>query len=88
MIRGRWRFDARAGKVILSLEQTQSGSLSGCRWRSAFATGPTARPIERIELRGSSGSFEFAAERPPAAVALDPNFTVLMTAVLTPEGAR
>jgi len=86
-IDGKWRFDSRAGAVRLTLRQTQPGEPFRVPMEVGIREGGQLR-IERIELAGSSGTFELHAEQEPESVSLDPRFFVLMNATLGRGGTR
>jgi aminopeptidase N len=69
-----WHWDPNAKKVALDLKQTQPGEVYRLPIEVAFA-GAT-RP-ERIEMNRREQHFEFACEKEPATVDLDPDTWLL-----------
>jgi aminopeptidase N len=76
VIEGGWRYDAAAKQVVIELAQTQPGEA----YRLPLEIGLDGARIEKIELSQKQQRFTLAAEKEPAAVALDPNTWVLMQA--------
>jgi aminopeptidase N len=69
-----WHWDAAAKKVALDLKQTQPGEV----YRLPIEIGIAgAARVERIEMTRREEHFEFAADKEPAAVNLDPNTWLL-----------
>jgi aminopeptidase N len=80
-LEGRWRWDAAAKQVELTLTQAQAGE----PFRLAVEIGLQANPqsparVQKLELAARSGSYRLAAEQEPAAVLLDPGTWLLMEA--------
>jgi aminopeptidase N len=79
VVEGSWRYNAEIKRVEIELAQTQTGDA----YRLPMEVGitfdgvPQVR-IEKIELTRKDGRFEFAAEKEPALVVLDPNTWLLM----------
>jgi len=79
VVEGSWRYDAATKKIVIDLTQAQAAEA----YRLPLEVGLTlegAQPprIEKIEMIQKQQRFEIAAEKEPAAVALDPNTWVLM----------
>jgi aminopeptidase N len=72
-VKGSWRWDAAAKKVVVSLEQ----SSPEYRLPIEIAIGDR---VEKLELRERQQSFEFAAEKEPGVVRLDPGTKALINA--------
>ena len=73
---GVWHYDAAAKVVSLDLTQTQPGDA----YRLPMEVD--AGRIEKIEFNQKRQHFEFAADKEPAAVVLDPNTWILMDSKL------
>ncbi len=78
-LEGGWRYEADSKKLVVELEQKQAAEVYRLPLELAIGSGD-ARRIERLELTEKRQRFEFALEKAPAAVALDPNLWVLMDA--------
>jgi aminopeptidase N len=79
VVEGGWRYDATTKRIVIELAQTQPGGA----WRLPLEIGVTldgATKLEKIELTQKQQRFEFAAEKEPATVTLDPNTWALMDA--------
>jgi aminopeptidase N len=74
-IEGSWRYDAAAKKAALNLTQTQPGHA----YRLPMEVSVSGK-LEKIEMTVKQQSFEFAADKQPSALELDPNTWVLMDA--------
>lgn len=84
-IAGRWRYDARAKQVTVTLEQVQGdGSVFRMPLEIAVHTPGQAVPgIQRVELHAKTHTFSFPASAPPDDVWLDPHHKLLMEATFT-----
>src|SRR5262249_15826029 len=81
VIEGGWRYDAAAKKIVIELAQTQTGEAYRLPLEIGIMIEGAPPPrIEKIELMKKQQSFEIAADKEPASVALDPNTWVLMEA--------
>ncbi len=69
-----WHWDAAAKKVALDLKQTQPGEVY--RLAIEIAIAGAAR-LERVEMTHREEHFEFASDKEPPAVDLDPNTWLL-----------
>jgi aminopeptidase N len=76
-VEGVWHYNAGTKKIELTLNQTQAGDA----FRFPLEVG-TGEKVEKIECTGKQQKFEIAADKEPAAVALDPNVWILMDAKL------
>lgn len=75
VVNGTWRFDANARKVEMALAQTEEGE----PYRLPLDVAIDGK-VERVEFTRKQQTFEFAAEKEPASVALDPNVWLLTDA--------
>lgn len=80
-IQGSWRYDAIRKTVEVSVTQAQADA----PFRVKLDVGVTGKAgemprVSTVELSGRQATFSFPAEAMPAAVALDPNTTLLMEA--------
>ena len=75
VVEGNWRYDAEAKKIIVNLEQKQSGEA----YRLPLEIGISDR-IEKIEMIHKEQKFEIASDQEPKSVVLDPNTWILMDA--------
>jgi aminopeptidase N len=76
-IRGTWQYRQDTKTVEMVLEQTQAGDPFQVPLEIAIAVEGQARTIQKVNLDGRTQRFEFAAEREPASVVLDPDTRVL-----------
>ena len=77
-IEGGWQYNSSSGKVVIDLAQTQKGDA----YRLPLEIGIDGR-VKKVEMTQKHQHFEFAAERAPESVILDPNTWVLMDARFT-----
>ncbi len=77
VVKGSWRWDAAAKKVLVSLQQ--SGN-----YRLPLDLGIGDR-VEKFQLTQRQQSFAFASEKEPEDVRLDPGTKVLMNATFTKQ---
>jgi len=81
VVKGSWKYDAKARMVRLDLAQTQAGE--PFRLPLEVATRSNGKvQVHRIELTGASGSFDLRVTGAPESVVLDANSWTLMDAVL------
>ena len=71
-----WKYDGTAHKVEIAVAQTQPGTA----YRLPMEVSVGGK-LERIEITKKSQTFEFAGDKAPTTVELDPNTWVLMDAV-------
>lgn len=84
VVEGTWRWDAASKKVIVELAQTQPGD----PYRLPIEIGLGAQRVEKAEMTGKRGVFEFQADQEPASVVFDPNTWLLANATLTRAAAK
>jgi aminopeptidase N len=84
-IAGRWRYNAKAAQVEITLDQVQTdGHLFTMPLEIAVHTAGQAVPtIHRLDLKAKSQTFSIPASAEPADVRLDPNHWVLMESSFT-----
>ena len=81
VLEGSWRYNATAKRVEIELTQSQAGDPYRFPMEIGIAVnGAPQMRIEKIEMTGKDGRFEFAADKEPASVVLDPNTWLLMEA--------
>lgn len=76
VIEGSWQYDSANKRIIIELAQAQPGEA----YRLPLEIGVTmdgATRIETVELARKQQRFEFAADKEPASVTLDPNTWLL-----------
>lgn len=79
VVAGGWRYDAATRRILVELRQAQPGE----PYRLPLEIGVTvdgATKLEKLELTERQQRFEFAADREPASVTLDPGTWMLMSA--------
>jgi aminopeptidase N len=76
-VSGTWQYRPDTKTVEVTLEQVQQGEPFQLPMEIAISLDGQPRRIETVELTGRTHRFEFAAEREPAAVVLDPDTRVL-----------
>jgi aminopeptidase N len=77
-LEGGWKYHAAAGKIEISLTQTQAGGAFRLPIEVAVTTGRAQPPrIEKIEMTAGQQTFAIAAGQEPASVELDPNTWML-----------
>ncbi len=79
VVAGGWRYDAASKRIVLELAQTQPSET----YLLPLEIGVTIdgiTKIEKIEFTQKQQRFEFATDKNPTMVALDPNTWVLMDA--------
>ena len=77
VLEGSWRYDATTKRVVIELAQAQAGAAYRLPVEIGLTIDSTTR-LEKIECTQKQQRFELAADKEPAAVALDPNTLVLM----------
>ena len=88
VLEGDWRYDSGVKKIVIELAQRQEGDAYRLPLEIGIWTPENAEPkIEKIDLTRKKQTFEIAADKEPANVALDPNTWMLMDAKFTPAVA-
>jgi aminopeptidase N len=76
-LEGYWTYDADSRKVRINLSQTQRGGLYRLPVEIGIMIPDQAVTIHKIELSGATQQYEFAAEKVPSSVEVDPNVWLL-----------
>lgn len=80
-LRGDWRYEADAGKVIVTLTQRDAARLFAMPLPVAvYGAGEAAPTISTIQLSAATQTFAIPVDRAPDRVVLDPDHVVLMDA--------
>ncbi len=79
VVEGGWRYDAATKRIVIELAQTQPGEAYRLPLEIGITLDGTTK-IEKIEFTQKQQRFEFAADKEPTAVALDPNTWALIEA--------
>ncbi len=80
-LEGRWRYDASAKQVLVTLSQGQAGEPFRLPVEIGLQASPQAPARAfKVELLARSASYRLTAEQEPAAVLLDPGTWLLMEA--------
>ena len=84
-INATWQYDTKKKEVVLKVEQTQNdGSLFTMPVEIAIHTSADKSPVvQKIDLKGKSGSYSFPVDTEPTKVIIDPNMWTLMDATIT-----
>jgi aminopeptidase N len=81
ILEGSWRYNATQKRIEIDLAQTQPGEPYRLPLEFGISQeGAATQRIEKVEMNQLKQRFEFAADKEPAAVNLDPNTWVLMQA--------
>lgn len=81
VVEGHWHYDEASKKVVVELEQKQSGDAYRLPLEIGVSAATGAEPkIEKIEMTAKEQKFQIPADKPPSAVTLDPNTWILMDA--------
>jgi aminopeptidase N len=83
VVSGEWRYNSAAGKIEISLAQTQPGPPYRLPLEIAVTVTGASPAIHRVECTARRQEFEIAADREPSSVELDPNVWVLMDGEFT-----
>ncbi len=79
VVEGGWRYDSATKRVVIELTQKQAGEA----YRLPLEIGVTidgTQKFEKIEFTQKQQRFEFAADKEPTTVTLDPNTWMLIDA--------
>jgi aminopeptidase N len=76
-ISGTWQYHSDTKTVEVALEQLQQAEPFQLPLEIAISSEGQPRRIEKVELSGRTHRFQFAAEREPTAVVLDPDTRAL-----------
>ncbi len=77
-IEGRWRYDAAAKKVIVTIRQTQTADPFGFTLDVGVVSAAGGAPrVQPARVTGRETTIEIAADAEPASVVLDPNLWLL-----------
>jgi aminopeptidase N len=88
-VKGDWRYDAEAKKVVIELAQTQPGDPYRLPLEVAVTAKEGTTPkVVKIEMTKAKQTFEIAADTEPAGVALDPNTSALIRAAFAKRKAE
>ena len=79
IVEGGWRYDTATKRMVIELTQTQPSEAYRLPLEIGVTVDGTTK-IEMIDFNQKQQRFEFAAEKEPTAVELDPNTWVLMDA--------
>lgn len=79
VVEGGWRYDVATKRIIIEMAQTQPGELYQLPLEIGITTDGVAK-IEKVALTQKQQRFEFAADKEPTTVAIDPNTWLLMDA--------
>jgi aminopeptidase N len=76
-ISSSWQYLAEAKKVVVTLDQVQQADPFQLPLEIAILAEGQPRRVEKVEVTARAHRFEFASEREPSSVVLDPNTRVL-----------
>ncbi len=79
VVEGGWRYDAATKRIVIELAQTQAGEAYRLPLEIGITLDATTK-IEKIDFTQKQQRFEFAADKEPMTVALDPNTWALIEA--------
>ncbi len=77
VIEGNWWYEPATRRVVLELRQTQPGDAYRLPLELSLVNGEAAK-LEKIEFTQKQQRFDFAADKEPAFVVLDPNTCLLI----------
>jgi aminopeptidase N len=83
VVSGAWKYNSAAGKIEITLAQTQPGAPYRLPLEIAVTAAGASPAVHRIECTDRKQEFEIAADREPLSVELDPNLWVLMDGKFT-----
>ncbi|MCC7054476.1 MAG: M1 family metallopeptidase [Gemmatimonadaceae bacterium] len=84
-VTGRWRWDAGAKQVVLTLHQAQAGAEYALPIEVGITMADGSTRIERADLSARSAEFRFAAGSAPRSLELDPRVRLLAALSLDPR---
>ncbi len=77
VVEGGWRYDAATKRIVIELAQIQTSEAYRLPLEIGITIDATTK-IEKIEFNQKQQRFEFATDKEPTSIALDPNTWVLM----------
>ena len=77
-IEATWNWDATSKQITVALAQTQAAEPFTVPVEIGITVAGTSQRVERVELKGRTSRFMFAADSEPTSLVLDPEVKLLM----------